>query len=559
MLEKRKTLASVLKESEDDQQAGGAKLRLFDLLCIGIGTTIGSGVFVLTGKALTVAGPAAVLSWTLAGLICLLSSASYMELSARLPTKGSCYVFSYHALGELAGVVGAVCLTMEYGISGSGVARSWAAKLYKLIGSWWVVCYNGATAPAPGCNDDEDYYLDPVAALITVLSVLVIVRGLDMGKLVINSFTCAKVMLVLFMIVAGFSCWTGNMFESMEAFAPQGTSGVLSATSLLFFGFVGFDEVCCMASKTENPTKTMPRAMAGTLIGATLMSGVAQLALAAMVPYEAGMPGTPFEAAFSERGVKFASWLVHVGELVLLPLVVLLSILPQPELTAAMSQDGLLPSVFQSQRNGTYVRGTIILGALLTLISFGVPFAVLWDVISIGVLFSFNLTNAALINVRYGNGGSLKSPLFNWLVWLLMGLCCVSAYTLNLGVADPLFAGRSVSVVCLTIALVSGGAAALLALLIYFRFETQCDMADPAVFKAIGVPFVPATAMFFNFFLVSTLPFQSLGNFVIFLVAVVGVYMVYVCNKAEAEASPKPALEGGGAATDSVEDGQIPA
>jgi APA family basic amino acid/polyamine antiporter len=111
------------------------QLSFIDLLAIGIGGTIGSGVFVLTGDVQPVAGPSAVLSWLLAGGTCLLSGLSYMELSARIPARGSCYIFAYTTLGELAGVVGGVCLTMEYGLSGAGVARSWSDKLAALVHS----------------------------------------------------------------------------------------------------------------------------------------------------------------------------------------------------------------------------------------------------------------------------------------------------------------------------------------------------------------------------------------------------------------------------------------
>merc|ERR1719291_332663 len=113
--------------------------------------------------------------------------------------------------------------------------------------------------------------------------------GLKTGKLMINSLTIAKILLVLFMIVAGFSCWTGNVFESAQVFAPTGVAGVTKASSMLFFGYIGFDEVCCMASKAHNPSKVMPVALIGTLVGAALISGTAQLALAVMTPYHTGM------------------------------------------------------------------------------------------------------------------------------------------------------------------------------------------------------------------------------------------------------------------------------
>mmetsp|Transcript_2158 Transcript_2158/g.6433 ORF Transcript_2158/g.6433 Transcript_2158/m.6433 type:complete len:587 (-) Transcript_2158:407-2167(-) len=530
MAEQRKTLGAIMAEASRDQEASESKLSLVDLLAIGIGSTIGSGVFVLTGNALPIAGPSAVVAWLLAGLVCLFSSLAYMELSARLPTKGSCYVFSYHGLGELASVIGAVCLTMEYGISGSGVARSWSGQLFALTGNWWVMCYNGGAPGEPGCNGDDDFYFDPLAGAMTALCAVVVALGTDMGKLVINTFTAAKICTVLFLIIAGLSLWTGNMFQSAATFAPTGAAGIVSATSVLFFGFIGFDEVCCMASKAKDPAKTMPKALAGTLLGAAILSGTAQLALAAMVPWTESMTSIAFPQAFGQQGWQWAKWLVSVAELALLPLVVLLSILPQPELTAAMSEDGLLPSVFRKSTRGVYRRGTIIVGALLSILAACVPFSVLWDVISIGVLLSFNLTNASLVQVRYGNGGSISEPRINGLVWVMLGAACVAGFTMYYGLMQPLMAGDHLQWPMSIISFVTL-AIAFAAALAVSRCEVKCDMRDPAIFKAFGVPFIPCLAMFFNFFLIAAIEPRNLLYFGVFLVFIVGLYVAYIVGK----------------------------
>mmetsp|Transcript_114462 Transcript_114462/g.369974 ORF Transcript_114462/g.369974 Transcript_114462/m.369974 type:complete len:499 (-) Transcript_114462:336-1832(-) len=475
-----------------------------------------------------------------AGLISLLSSMSYMELSSRLPTKGSCYVFSYHGLGELAGVVGAVCLTMEYGISGAGVARNWSAKLSNAIGYHPVLCHNFKPF-GQGCDEDHDYYYDPIAAVMTLLCTWVVARGLNMGKIVINAFTFAKIILVAFMIVAGLACWTGNQFDN---FAPRGAPGVIDATSLLFFGFIGFDEVCCMASKADNPSKTMPRALAGTLIGAALFSGLAQFSLAAMVPYTVGMQSIGFEEAFANKGLFWARWLVSVGELVLLPLVVLLSVLPQPEVTAAMSEDGLIPSIFRRKnREGTYVQGTWLCGGILTLVAFAVPFAVLWDVISLGVLMSFNLTNAALINMRYGNGGALRKPWVDVLVWLLMITTCIAGFTFNQGILSPLL--EEEPVITLSVVFFGLSSACALAIMggIRFGFETRCDMDDTSLFKAWGVPFVPGLAMFCNFFLLATLPWMTWAYFSALLIVFFILYAAYIVRPTTTKVVARSVIE----------------
>ena len=316
-LTRRKSLAAFREEEARDAEKNGARMTLFDLLCVGVGGTVGSGVFVLSGQVAPVAGPSAALSWCLAGSVCALSALSYMELSARIPTKGSCYAFSFHALGELPAVVGAVCLTLEYGLSGAGVARNWSAKFATLLKRWHAssymfVAYPGATVDN-GAEGDDDFYIDIPAGLLQVGCVVICVVGLKLGKAVINTFTAAKVMLVLFMVTCGLACWNVDIFEDTETFFPEGPSGTIKGTALLFFGFIGFDEVCCLAGKAENPAQVMPRAIAGTLLGATLLSVAAQLALSGMVPWQNGAGDDDGAHATSfEDGFTAQDW--HVAQ-----------------------------------------------------------------------------------------------------------------------------------------------------------------------------------------------------------------------------------------------------
>mmetsp|Transcript_26942 Transcript_26942/g.82946 ORF Transcript_26942/g.82946 Transcript_26942/m.82946 type:complete len:237 (-) Transcript_26942:1540-2250(-) len=130
---RRKSIEEFRAEAEESTEE--SSLSLFDLLCIGVGGTVGSGVFVLTGEVYPVAGASSMVCWLIAGAVCLMSAFSYMELSAAIPTRGSTYAFSLHALGEVWAVAGAVSLMMGYGLSGAGVARSWSVKFSVLIGT----------------------------------------------------------------------------------------------------------------------------------------------------------------------------------------------------------------------------------------------------------------------------------------------------------------------------------------------------------------------------------------------------------------------------------------
>ncbi|GMH74939.1 hypothetical protein TL16_g06602 [Triparma laevis f. inornata] len=476
------------------------KLTLIDLLAIGIGGTIGSGVFVLTGDVQPVAGPSAVMSWLIAGGTCLLSAYSYMELSARIPTRGSCYIFCYATLGELAAVIGGVCLTLEYGISGAGIARSWSDKFSSLVKHNLDLQY-GSTS---------EMSVDFFAAFLQIACISVCLCKLELGKKVILVLTLLKVILVLFLILAGvIPALTNpgeypNLFENYDTFFPEGVGGTITGSSLLFFGFIGFDEVCCMAARSENPSKTMPRAIAGTLIGAAVLSASAQLALSYLVDFNGnldddGEGGTNFEDAFDEKGWIAAKYIAAVGEVALLPLVVLVSFMPQPELLAAMSEDNLIPSVFHEEdSNGVFRKGGLIAGAVLVLITFAVPFEVLWDVISLGVILSFNLTNSSLIMLRCGNGGKKVSnkPVRN-LTATLWIISVPGAYLTWLNFCDPKLNDGEVNWPLSIVGFVLLFLSCVVVFLIDRNRQTFCDITtEEDIFMAPFVPYTPGFAIF---------------------------------------------------------------
>lgn len=489
---RRKTMDAVIAEMEHEPPSE-TKLSLIDLLCIGVGSTVGSGVFVLTGDVLPVAGPSASLSWIFAGAACLLSGFAYMELSARLPTRGSCYTFSYHGLGELWAVIGAFCITLEYGVSGAGVARNWSRKMGNFLGEDYkhvVFFYFGKgtwAANATAAELDDPYartdhnYMDLSAAFLTAGCTLLLMGGLSLSKAVVNLMTLMKVLLVIFMVICGFLGASQNIFESGEVFAPGGISGVVNATTLLFFGFIGFDEVCCLSSKAKNASRTMPFALIGTL-------GIAALAISLI-----SEPGksSDFGTAFADKGWTVVSWIVCLGELILLPLVVLLSILPQPEVSATMATDRLIPSIFRKQSSdGTFVWGLALTGLIaLVALALACPFSILWNVISLGVLLSFNLSNASLINIRYGNVGvGILSLALHGKMPYLASFILGAAFTLL--------------TVYLTIHLAC-------------RYSQIHEENQEEIFHAPCVPFIPVLAIYINSTLMADIEWKD--HFVLFM------------------------------------------
>jgi APA family basic amino acid/polyamine antiporter len=273
-------------------------LSVWDLIGIGVGGTIGSGIFVLTGQiAAQYAGPLTWASFVLAGAAACCSGVCYAELSARIPAAGSTYVYSYVCLGEVAAVVAAACLTLEYAVAGAAVARSWGDKVFDCIDKNNYFGLNmdwmhGKTVSLP-------------AGLVSAVSTVLLLAGVQESKAATNYITAFKMAIVLFMIVGGFLLFQPkNMSRPL---APYGVSGVLRGATTSFFGYLGYDEVCCVAGEALRPAQNMPRAVMGTLIIVSISYVLASIALTGMVNYTLISPTSGFPEAFETRGIHWAA------------------------------------------------------------------------------------------------------------------------------------------------------------------------------------------------------------------------------------------------------------
>lgn len=395
--------SSNLQTGVNDLREMERTLGLFDLIMIGIGGTVGSGVFATAGLiASAYAGPAAVLSWMVAGAGCILSGFSFMELSCLIPSTGSTYAYAYHSLGELPAMFAGFLLTLEYGVSSAGGARSWSDKFTNWMETELQV-------KGPEWMKPKDSTIDLYAGLLMTLCVVVVLCGMQAGKMLVNVVTMTKISVVLFIIVFGFMKFD---VENVTPLVPEsstnsmgqvvfGLPGVFLGASASFFGYIGYDEVCCLAGEAKNPTRNIPRAVIGTIVGAALLSTLATFSLVGMQKYTDIDAGESFGKAFEHAGWPWAATIVTTGEVFTMPITTFIGFLAQPRVQYAMAKDGLLPSVFaRVDKNGNLFHGTLICGVAITTIAVFVPFHILWNFISLGILVAFNLTNSSLLLVR---------------------------------------------------------------------------------------------------------------------------------------------------------------
>ncbi|GAX17787.1 hypothetical protein FisN_24Hh144 [Fistulifera solaris] len=511
-----------------EQQQLHRHLSLWDLLGIGVGGTVGSGIFVLTGQiAAQYAGTWTWCSFAVSGVAATCSGVCFAELSGRIPAAGSSYAYAYVCFGQWAAILAASCLTLEYGIAGAAVARSWGDKVLLVIA--------GENAP------NESSWVNVPALLISALSTLLLVKGVKESKTATNFVTMMKMLLVFFMIAGGF--WlspTRTYNNSHKSSIP--TAGILRGATSSFFGYLGYDEVCCVAGEAKHPVRDMPRAVLGTLGLVTITYVTASIALTGMVENPQDIsPTSGFPSAFRSRHVEWAAEIAAWGEIVTLPVVVLISLLAQPRLTYGMAQDGLLPAVFaQTDVHGNLVMGTLIQGTAMTLLAAFVPFTYLNDLISAGILVAFSLTDSSLVVLRResppNDPGLLERCLMGYNV-----LCFLTAILIS--------HESSWGIVQLALAVFTALSAALT--LVYMTIQCpaspqfggtllQCTQSgnvsssapfpDSHYFQTPWVPLIPCLGMAVNWYLIAQLEVFGLLLLGLYLGVVVLFYLLFCLN-----------------------------
>jgi len=394
-------------------------LNTIDLTLLGIGSTLGVGVYVLAGGvARDTAGPSVVLSFVIAGFASALSGLCYAEFGARVPKAGSAYVYSYVTVGELAAFVIGWNLVLEYVIGTASVARAYSGYLDSLWNNTMMNTFQSAMPMnVPFLAD----YPDWTAFSITVLLSMVLSVGVEESTRFNNLFTILNLSVVVFVIIAGitkssFVNWTiqpefissnativGDHEIGAGGFFPFGVSGTLSGAATCFYGFVGFDAIATTGEETRNPQRSIPIAIVISLSMVCLayigISGVLTL----MLPYYLQSHVTPLPDAFRFVGLPAAAWVVTVGSLFGLSTSLLGAMFPLPRVVYAMANDGLLPRCLGTVHSyfQTPLVATILAGLLSGCMALLFDLSQLVDMMSIGTLMAYTMVSLSVLLLRY--------------------------------------------------------------------------------------------------------------------------------------------------------------
>ena len=409
------------KKSVVDLQAeasGGEHLRrelgAFDLINLGIGGTIGAGIFVLTGTAAAqYAGPAIAISFVLAGIACGFTGLCYAELASLIPIAGSAYTYTYATLGEsIAWIVG-WNLLLEYGLTAATVAIGWSGYAVSFLKDFGITLPATLTAAfgtpitlADGSIAEAVFNL-PAFLAIATLTLLSIAGVRESVR--VNSFIVAvKITVILAFIIFGLSHinpanWTPFVPQNTGKFGEFGFSGILRGAGVVFFAYVGFDAVSTAAQEAKNPRRDVPIGIIGSLVICTVLYMAVAAVLTGLVPYELLNVADPIAVGVNAIALEWLAFSVKIGAILGLSSVILVLIFGQTRILYSISRDGLLPSIFSyiHPRFQTPFFSTLLLGLLAGLLAGFLPIEVLGELVSIGTLFAFIVVCAGVLYLRY--------------------------------------------------------------------------------------------------------------------------------------------------------------
>jgi APA family basic amino acid/polyamine antiporter len=447
----RKTVEQMHAEHEHGELK--RSLGATNLVLLGIGCIIGTGIFVLTGRAAAqFAGPAIVISFIITGTLCALVALSYAELASAIPVSGSAYSYSYASLGEIAAWIMGVLLVLEYGLAASTVAVGWSGYVASFLHDFGLDI-PPALRGAPG-TPVTDFVTGAVVgtgvvnlpAVIAIAAVIgLLILGVSESAFVNNIVVAIKVTVVVAFIGIGAfyvdpALWSPLVPAAVPAVAADtglwseigsalwavvtaqntgqyGVSGIITAAATIFFAYIGFEAVSTAGAESTNPRRDMPIGILGSLIVCTILYILTSAVLVGIVPYTDLNDPAPIAKAVNQIGLSWFAVLVKIGAIAGLSSVMLVLLYGQTRIFYTMSRDGLIPPVFSQvhPKFKTPWINTLIVGVLACGFAGFMGLDQLANLTNVGTLLAFAIVCITVIYLRFARPDmprAFKTPLF---------------------------------------------------------------------------------------------------------------------------------------------------
>uniref|UniRef100_A0A2H1VGY1 SFRICE_006585 n=1 Tax=Spodoptera frugiperda TaxID=7108 RepID=A0A2H1VGY1_SPOFR len=403
------------KAAEEGAARLARVLSALDLTALGVGSTLGVGVYVLAGDvAKNYAGPAVILSFLLAAVASVFAGLCYAEFGARVPKAGSAYVYSYVCVGEFIAFIIGWNLILEYIIGAASVVKALSEYLDSLLNK---AISTHLEAALPIDTPHLAKYPDIFAFSVIMAFSVALAFGVKESTKFNNFCTGVNLCVVLFVIISGsFKADTKNWRIPAEevpksehkdfgtgGFAPYGLAGIIKGAAVCFYGFIGFDCVATAGEEARRPQKTIPFAVVASLLVVFLAYCGVSSVLTLMVPYYMQDEKAPFPFVYDQLGWPWAKYAVSVGAICALCSSLLGAVFPLPRIIYAMSSDGLLFRFMGqvSERFQTPLIGTMIAGLFTGTLAMIFRLEQLIHMMSIGTLLAYSMVASCVLLLRY--------------------------------------------------------------------------------------------------------------------------------------------------------------
>ena len=469
-----------------DEMKGEHRLRRVlgpvQLTSLGVGAVIGAGIFVATGAAArNTAGPALMVSYMLAGLICIFSALCYAEFASMVPVAGSAYTYAYATLGEVFAWIIGWDLVLEYAVGAATVANGWSSFFQSLLPKIGIHLPE-VIARAPIVYDTASGHfvathgiVNLPAVIIVTIVTAVLVKGIQESATFNATMVGIKLAAVLFVVLVGAFFINPENYKPMAPYGWGGLTlfghtvwgqsvggnpvGMLAGAAIIFFAYIGFDSVSTHAEEARNPRRDVPIGIIASLVICTVLYIAVVVVLTGMVKYDQIDSGAGVSVAFGTVGLGWAEVIIALAGVAGITSVMLVMMLSAPRVFLAMSRDGMLPHGFFGAvhtKFRTPWKSTILVGVFVGVLAGFLPIEALLQMTNIGTLFAFAIVCTAVLIMRRTNPNAerpfrcpfvpiipilgilgclllmLSLPAANWwrlIGWLALGLVIYFTYS----------------------------------------------------------------------------------------------------------------------------------